>query len=113
MVHPPLLPWPVLASRCSISMHCPSTSQPARQIDSAGGQALRLGLVDELGGLDKAIEVAAELAGISTATVEEYGPSGFWLGTMFEQMQLPLLPLGEDEFTFLRMLEGWQALPRY
>ena len=78
-----------------------------------GGQALSLGLVDELGGLDKAIEVAASLAGVSAATVEEYGPPGFWLGAMFEQSQLPLLPLGEDEFTFLRMLEGWQAVPRY
>jgi protease-4 len=78
-----------------------------------GGQALRLGLVDELGGLDKAIEVAAELAGVTTATVEEYGPSGFWWGGLLQQLQIPFLPLGEDEFTFLRMLEGWQAVPRY
>jgi protease-4 len=78
-----------------------------------GEQALSLGLVDELGGLDKAIEVAAGLAGITTATVEEYGPEGFWWGAMLQQLQLPFLPLGEDEFTFLRMIEGWQAVPRY
>jgi len=78
-----------------------------------GGQALKLGLVDELGGLDKAIEVAAELAGVTSATVEEYGPPGSWWGAMLQQLQLPFLPLGEDELTFLRMLEGWQAVPRY
>lgn len=78
-----------------------------------GGQALKLGLVDELGGLDRAIEVAAELAGVTAPTVEEYGIPGFWLGGMLQQFQLPLLPIGEDEFTFLRMLEGWQAVPRY
>ncbi len=78
-----------------------------------GGQALKLGLVDELGGLDKAIEVAASLAGVTAATVEEYGPPGSWWGAMLQQLQLPFLPLGEDELTFLRMLEGWQAVPRY
>jgi len=78
-----------------------------------GSQALKLGLVDELGGLDKAIEVAAELAGLTAFTVEEYGRGGFWWGGLLQQLQLPLLPIGEDELTFLRMLEGWQAVPRY
>jgi protease-4 len=78
-----------------------------------GEQALRLGLVDELGGLDRAIEVAAELTGVTTLTVEEYGISGSLWGALFQQLQLPLLPLGEDELTFLKMIEGWQAVPRY
>jgi len=78
-----------------------------------GGQALKLGLVDELGGLDRAVELAAELAGVTAPTVEEYGLPGFWWSGLLQQLQIPLLPLGEDEFTFLRMLEGWQAVPRY
>jgi protease-4 len=78
-----------------------------------GEQALRLGLVDELGGLDRAIEVAAELTGVTTLTVEEYGISGGLWGALFQQLKLPSLPLGEDELTFLRMIEGWQAVPRY
>jgi protease-4 len=78
-----------------------------------GGQALKLGLVDELGGQDRAIELAAELAGVTTPIVEEYGVPGLWWGGLLQQLKLPLLPLGEDELTFLRMLEGWQAVPRY
>ena len=78
-----------------------------------GTQALSLGLVDELGGLDRAIELAAELAGVTAPVVEEYRLSGPWWSGLLQQFQVPLLPLGEDELTFLRMLEGWQAVPRY
>jgi protease-4 len=76
-----------------------------------GGQALELGLVDELGDRNRAIELAAELAGVTAPTVEEYGVGGFWWGGLLQQMKL--WPLGEDELAFLRMLEGWQAVPRY
>ena len=37
-----------------------------------GEQAKELGLVDELGGLDRAIELAAELAGVEKPQVEYY-----------------------------------------
>jgi protease-4 len=77
-----------------------------------GGQALKLGLVDELGGQDTAIELAAKLAGVTAPVVEEYGVRGPWWGGLLQQLK-PLLPLGEDELTFLKMLEGWQAVPRY
>jgi protease-4 len=76
-----------------------------------GNQALELGLVDELGGRERAIELAAELAGVTAPTVEEYGAGGLWWGGLLQQ--LSLWPLGEDELAFLRMLEGWQAMPRY
>jgi protease-4 len=76
-----------------------------------GSQALKLGLVDELGGQDRAVELAAELAGVPAPTVEEYGGAGVWWGGLLQQMSL--WPLGKDELTFLRMLEGWQAVPRY
>jgi protease-4 len=78
-----------------------------------GGQALELGLVDELGDQDRAIELAAELAGVTAPTVEEYGVGGFWWGGLLQQLKLNLWPLGGDELAFLRMLEGWQAMPRY
>jgi protease-4 len=76
-----------------------------------GGQALELGLVDELGDQDRAIGLAAELAGVTAPTVEEYGVSGFWWSGLLQQISL--WPLGEDELAFLKMLEGWQAVPRY
>jgi len=40
----------------------------------SGTEAMRLGLVDELGGLDTAIDLAAELAGLEAAVVEYYRP---------------------------------------
>jgi protease-4 len=76
-----------------------------------GGQALELGLVDELGDRERAIWLAAELAGVTAPTVEEYGIGGPWWSGLLQQLKL--WPLGEDELAFLRMLEGWQAVPRY
>jgi protease-4 len=76
-----------------------------------GGQALELGLVDELGDQNRAIELAAELAGVTAPIVEEYGVGGSWWSGLLQQLKL--WPLGEDELAFLRMLEGWQAVPRY
>jgi len=79
-----------------------------------GGQALNLGLVDELGGLDTAIELASSLAGISTPEIEVYSPPT----SFFEKLLGGLLPpssllFSGDELLFLRMLEGWQGMPRY
>jgi len=79
-----------------------------------GGQALNLGLVDELGGLDTAIELASSLAGITTPEIEEYRPSASFLEKLLGGLSLPSsLPFSGDELLFLRMLEGWQGMPRY
>ena len=79
-----------------------------------GDQALALGLVDELGGVDRAIELAASLAGITAPEVEEYGPSASLLERLLGGLPRPSsLPFSEDELLFLRMLEGWQGVPRY
>ena len=79
-----------------------------------GEQALALGLVDELGGLDRAVELASNLAGITTPDVEEYGPSASFLERLLGGLSRPFsLPFSGDELLFLRMLEGWQAMPRY
>jgi len=79
-----------------------------------GAQALELRLVDELGGLDRAIELAAGLAGVTAPEVEEYGPSASFLERLLGGLPRPsLLPFSTDELLFLRMLEGWQGMPRY
>jgi len=79
-----------------------------------GAQALDLGLVDELGGLDRAVELAASLAGVAAPEVEEYGPSASFLQSLLGGLfsSLPL-PFSQDELLFLKMLEGWQGMPRY
>jgi len=79
-----------------------------------GGQALDLGLVDNLGGLDTAIDLAASLAGISIPEIEEYSPPTSFFEKLLGGLSPPsLLPLSEDELLFLRMLDGWQGIPRY
>jgi len=79
-----------------------------------GNQALSLGLVDELGGLDKAVEVAASLAGIRVPEVEEYSPPASFIEKILGGLSPPsLLPFSSDELLFLRILEGWQGMPRY
>jgi len=79
-----------------------------------GSQALDLGLVDKLGGLDTAIDLAASLAGISIPEIEEYSSPTSFFERLLGGLSLPsLLPLSEDELLFLRMLEGWQGIPRY
>ena len=79
-----------------------------------GNQALSLGLVDELGGLDIAVDVAASLAGITAPDVEEYSPPVSFLQRLLGGLSLPSsLPLSEDALLFLKMLEGWQGMPRY
>ena len=81
-----------------------------------GKQALELGLVDGLGGLDDAIALAADLAGVEKPVVEEYRPLSLWerllrLLTKIEQFFSP--KLSDEQILFLRTLEGWQAVPRY
>jgi protease-4 len=79
-----------------------------------GNQALELGLVDELGGLSEAIELAASRAGITDFEIEEYGQQGSFLAWLLQTLQSPFfLPLSGDELLFLRMLEGWQGMPKY
>ena len=79
-----------------------------------GRQALDLGLVDDLGGLDIAIEVATDLAGLTTPEIEEYAPGVSFLEKLLGGFSaLVSLPFSTDEMLFLRMLEGWQGMPRY
>lgn len=50
-----------------------------------GDTAKELGLVDELGGLDKAVEIAARKAGIETYSVLEYPAQKNFLSTLMDQ----------------------------
>ena len=79
-----------------------------------GTQALDLGLVDQLGGLDTAIDIAASLAGITMPEVEEYSTQASFLDKLLGGLSTPLeLPFSGDELLFLRILEGWYGMPRY
>lgn len=84
-----------------------------------GTQALDLGLVDALGGLETAIEQAEELAGIDEAELVELRPSFFELffggaGGMGGSLQRLLSrDMNVDDLTLLRtLLDGLEA-PRY
>jgi len=79
-----------------------------------GTQALDLGLVDELGGLDTAIDTATSLAGITFPEVEEYSRPSCFLEQLLGGLSAPLeFPFSGDELLFLRILEGWYGMPRY
>jgi protease-4 len=82
-----------------------------------GVQAVKLGLVDELGDLNCAVRLAADLAGIKKPVVEEYKPPTSLLERLvglLTKVEHPLqLQLSDNQLIFLRALEGWQAVPRY
>ena len=79
-----------------------------------GTQALDLGLIDDLGGLDTAIDIATSLAGVTVFEVEEYSAPASFLEKILGGLSAPLeLPFSEDELLFLRILEGWYGMPRY
>jgi protease-4 len=82
-----------------------------------GVQAVKLGLVDELGDLNHAIKLAADLAGVRRPVVEEYKPPTPLLERFVRillRVESPFqLELEDDQLIFLRALEGWQAVPRY
>ena len=79
-----------------------------------GTQALDLRLVDQLGGLDMAIDIAASLADITVPEVEEYRARASFLEKVLGGLSAPLeLPFSGDELLFLRILEGWYGMPRY
>ena len=82
-----------------------------------GQQALELGLVDVLGGIDAAIDEAEALAGIEDARVVEYEPSLFDLlfsgsGVSQARSMLSAMLLGEEVALLQRFLAGASG-PRY
>jgi len=72
-----------------------------------GTEAKELGLVDELGGLDTAINLAAELAGIDTAIVEYYQPPKLTLWSLLgfaNAIQVRLSGLSAQDIILLEIL---------
>ncbi len=73
----------------------------------SGTKAKELGLVDELGDLDTAINLALELAGLETAIVEYYQPPRFTLWSLLgfvNAIQVRLSGLSAQDITLLEIL---------
>ncbi|MCK4354581.1 MAG: signal peptide peptidase SppA [Dehalococcoidia bacterium] len=86
-----------------------------------GDQARELGLVDELGGLDTAIDLAAELAGVTAPQIEYYRPPksllesllGLNLGSLVYAVQMRLLGLSGQDIALLQALNHTFPEPQY
>ena len=82
-----------------------------------GVEAKELGLVDELGGLDKAVDLATELSGAVSPKVEYYKPRSISiLSELFELsslLKLRLLGLGGEDIVLLETLTHAYPQPRY
>ncbi|MDR2622029.1 MAG: signal peptide peptidase SppA [Dysgonamonadaceae bacterium] len=81
----------------------------------SGNQALSNGLVDELGGIDKAIEIAAGLAGIEQYSIGEYPkPKDFFSQLMEESMKnaetrILEVFIGKEALKQKQMIKTWQT----
>jgi len=86
-----------------------------------GTEAKKLGLVDELGGLDKAIDLASELAGITAPSIEYYKPQKSWLESLLGinldslicAMQMRLSGLSGQDMVLLQTLSCTYPEPQY
>jgi protease-4 len=88
----------------------------------SGTEAKELGLVDELGGLDTATDLAAELAGIESFRVEYYKPQaksllesllGIDLSNLANAVQMKLLGLNGEDIILLQTLSQTYPEPQY
>jgi len=87
-----------------------------------GTEAKELGLVDELGGLDTAIDLASELAGVTSPRVEYYNPPnksllesllGINLDSLAHAVQMRLLGLNGQDMVLLQVLNYAYPEPQY
>jgi protease-4 len=87
-----------------------------------GTEAKELGLIDELGGLDVAVALAAQLAGVQAPTVEYYEPKhpsllesllGLDLGNLVDVIQMRLLGLSGQDYVLLQALSQTYPRPQY
>jgi len=87
-----------------------------------GAEAKKLGLVDELGGLDTAIDLASELAGVTSPKVEYYKPPnksllesllGINLDSLACAVQMRLLGLNGQDIVLLQVLNYAYPEPQY
>ncbi|MDR0413426.1 MAG: signal peptide peptidase SppA [Dysgonamonadaceae bacterium] len=79
-----------------------------------GKQALELGLVDELGGIDTAVRLAAELAGTEDYRLEEHPAQKDFLMSLLEEssesvsQRLAGIIAGKELYAQRRLLDAWQ-----
>jgi len=81
-----------------------------------GTEAKELGLVDELGDLNTAIDLAAELAGIEAPIVEYYQPPGLTLWSLLgfvDAIQVRLSGLSTQDIILLEILSHNYPQPRF
>jgi protease-4 len=81
-----------------------------------GTEAKELGLVDELGDLDTAIDWALELAGIETAIVEHYQPPRLTLWSLLgfvNAIQMRLSGLSAQDIILLEILNHSYPQPQF
>lgn len=87
-----------------------------------GTEAKELGLIDELGGLDTAVDLAARLSGVAAPSVEYYEPKrpsllesllGLDLGNLADIVQLRLLGLSGQDLILLQTLSDTYPQPQY
>ena len=87
-----------------------------------GAEAKKLGLVDKLGGLDTAIDLASELAGVTSPEVEYYKPPdksllesllGINLDSLARAVQMRLLGLNGQDIVLLQVLDYAYPEPQY
>jgi protease-4 len=80
-----------------------------------GSQALQLGLVDELGGIDAAIKSAAELAEITNYSLKEYPAPKDFLTSLLEgsseglSEQMAKIFMGKEVYEQKRILGAWSS----
>ena len=81
-----------------------------------GTEAKNLRLIDELGGLDTAIDLAVELAGVESPVVEYYQPPGLTLKSLFglaDAIQLRLWGLSAQDVILLETLSHGYPQPQF
>ena len=79
-----------------------------------GNQALQIGLVDELGGIDKALETAAGLAGLETYAVNEYPAQKTFLASLLENSEgvserVAKNWIGKELYDQKKIVRAWQG----
>lgn len=81
----------------------------------SGNQALNNGLVDELGGIDKAVEIAAGLAGIEQYSIKEYPEQKDFFSQLMEESmkntetRILEVFIGKEALKQKQMIKTWQT----
>lgn len=110
--------YELFVNRCAAgrSMTPEAIKQVAEGRVWTGAKAVELGLVDELGGLDKAVELAAALAKVNNYQLSHYPEKKDFMTVLLEsfteqtKLKMALTLLGEDYAPFIKLkAEGIQT----